>query len=290
MKTITIQKILDMGYDLFDFLYSYKDKSLEDRFIEHYYFRDIGFETVEMFKHYLRMEVVRKSPFYNRLLEQVQDLEIELERGRKTITDYKGDNTNLDTLDKTSETIRSNTVETLSEVERTVSNIIDILDEMSSNEGSEYSSKQDTIRDLKESMEALNETLQASTPYSIDSNTFNSPDNATKTKNESSSSQGGNVIVNDEGESQTHNKGENKRTGSEENTTSGTDKVKSETSGKDNLKGQEIKDSKGTQSYTMTVEEIEKPLSQALEEIRNIKTDITYEFIRSLNDLFSLIY
>ena len=67
--TSELYKFIDI-YDIFDFQYPRTDKSkaiisnedLQAGFINRYYFREIGFETVERFKHKLK-DIV--SEFYN---------------------------------------------------------------------------------------------------------------------------------------------------------------------------------------------------------------------------------
>lgn len=59
--------------NLFDFNYRfYEDsfkKEFEDRFIEHFYFNEIGFETVGRFKHMLMSKLNDIYPYYKQLYE-----------------------------------------------------------------------------------------------------------------------------------------------------------------------------------------------------------------------------
>lgn len=65
----------DPLFNLFDFDYPFyaDDQSMkeefENRFIEHYYFHEIGFETVARFKHYLRSRLRDVMPYYSQLYE-----------------------------------------------------------------------------------------------------------------------------------------------------------------------------------------------------------------------------
>ena len=58
-------------YEIFDFEYSFIDEStkakFEEEFTERYRFNEIGFETVERFKHFLKVEVKRHCEHYSRL-------------------------------------------------------------------------------------------------------------------------------------------------------------------------------------------------------------------------------
>lgn len=71
--TTQIRTLLDNGYDLFDFTYPIFDENyrsvLEQNIINHYMFREIGFETVAMFKHYLKSRMQLIMPLYNRYYE-----------------------------------------------------------------------------------------------------------------------------------------------------------------------------------------------------------------------------
>lgn len=60
--TAELRTIIANEIDIFDFEYNrtpaskaiVSDEDLENGFIAHYYFREVGFETVERFKHYLK--------------------------------------------------------------------------------------------------------------------------------------------------------------------------------------------------------------------------------------------
>lgn len=62
--TAELRTIIDNGFDIFDFEYTRTDASkaivsdeeLQQGFINHYYFREVGFETLERFKHKLKTQ------------------------------------------------------------------------------------------------------------------------------------------------------------------------------------------------------------------------------------------
>lgn len=60
------QKIFDFPYELFD--NDYKG-IIETKFLRHYYTREIGFETVGLFKHMLHDRLEMVLPYYNQLWE-----------------------------------------------------------------------------------------------------------------------------------------------------------------------------------------------------------------------------
>lgn len=59
-------KIFDFAYPLFDNDYK---KEFETKIINHFYFREIGFETYGVWKHYLRTTLNEIMPYYNKLYE-----------------------------------------------------------------------------------------------------------------------------------------------------------------------------------------------------------------------------
>lgn len=65
----------DPLFTLFDFEYPFYTDDLkakeefEDKFIEHYYFHEIGFETVARFKHQLRAKLREIMPYYKQIHE-----------------------------------------------------------------------------------------------------------------------------------------------------------------------------------------------------------------------------
>lgn len=71
--TTQVRSIVESGYPIFDFDYPIFDENyrgvLEQNIINHYYFREIGFETVGQFKHFLKTWFQLEMPYYNRLYE-----------------------------------------------------------------------------------------------------------------------------------------------------------------------------------------------------------------------------
>lgn len=69
--TATLRRIVESGYDLgldqypiFDEAYR---QSLNDKIIEHYYFREIGLETAGLFKRFLNRKMNEIMPYYNQM-------------------------------------------------------------------------------------------------------------------------------------------------------------------------------------------------------------------------------
>ena len=73
--TSELYKFIDI-YDIFDFQYSRSDESkaiisnedLQAGFINRYYFREIGFETIERFKHKLKTQWLESIGNFDKLL------------------------------------------------------------------------------------------------------------------------------------------------------------------------------------------------------------------------------
>ena len=59
-------QLFDFDYPIWDPLYK---PVLEAKIINHYFFREIGFETVAMFRHYLKTKLQEIMPYYKQLQE-----------------------------------------------------------------------------------------------------------------------------------------------------------------------------------------------------------------------------
>lgn len=65
-KVVESTNIFDFHYDFYD---KYKKAKFEDDFIRHFYFREIGCETVDRFKWLLNDKMQTVFPYYNKLFE-----------------------------------------------------------------------------------------------------------------------------------------------------------------------------------------------------------------------------
>ena len=74
--TAELRTIIANNFDIFDFVYTrssesqaiVSDKDLEQGFIDHYYFREVGFETLERFKHKLKTQWLESLGELDKLL------------------------------------------------------------------------------------------------------------------------------------------------------------------------------------------------------------------------------
>lgn len=74
--TAELRTIIDNNFDIFDFTYTrssesqaiLSDEKLEQGFIDHYYFREVGFETLERFKHKLKTQWLESIENFDKLL------------------------------------------------------------------------------------------------------------------------------------------------------------------------------------------------------------------------------
>lgn len=74
--TTQLRSLIDNGYDVFAgwdfdiFDHAYAGV-LKTKIIDRYYFREIGFETAEQFKHFLKMKMNEIMPYYNEMYKSV---------------------------------------------------------------------------------------------------------------------------------------------------------------------------------------------------------------------------
>ena len=74
--TAELRTIIENNFDIFDFTYTrsdaskaiISDKDLEQGFIDRYYFREVGFETLERFKHKLKTQWLESIGDFDKLL------------------------------------------------------------------------------------------------------------------------------------------------------------------------------------------------------------------------------
>lgn len=79
--TAELRTIIDNEFDIFDFEYDrteasqaiISDDDLEQGFIDHFYFREVGFETLERFKHKLKTQWLESLGEFDKLLVAYND-------------------------------------------------------------------------------------------------------------------------------------------------------------------------------------------------------------------------
>lgn len=71
--TTELGKLIESGFNIFDFNYNFYDDSKKEQFqqdfINHFYFYEIGQETPFRFKHYLKVKFTEVLPKYNKIFE-----------------------------------------------------------------------------------------------------------------------------------------------------------------------------------------------------------------------------
>lgn len=87
------EPIFDFSYPIYD---EHKRHEFESAFMRHFYFREIGFDTVDMFKHYLHDKFVLVFPYYNELM-RTATIKYDIENPYKLTETYTR---KADTLDK----------------------------------------------------------------------------------------------------------------------------------------------------------------------------------------------
>lgn len=69
--TLELRTLTNNNVEIFDFDYPIFDEKyrsvLEEKFINHFYFREIGFETISRFKHHLKSQLNLLMPIYNKM-------------------------------------------------------------------------------------------------------------------------------------------------------------------------------------------------------------------------------
>lgn len=71
MQTMTLGELIENNINIFDFDYPFyneeRRKQFEQHFIEHFYFDEIGQETVARFKHRLKIKLNLIMPYWNKI-------------------------------------------------------------------------------------------------------------------------------------------------------------------------------------------------------------------------------
>lgn len=131
MSTYTIQlrNLIENNYEIFDFDYPIFDedyrKVLQQKIIDRYYFREIGFETPAQFKWYLRTRLNEIMPYYNKLYNS------------ENIMNKEGFNPlyNLDTTETQTRTIKQDS--TMNQTETGTNEATDTASSTTTNNGKE---------------------------------------------------------------------------------------------------------------------------------------------------------
>ena len=103
--TIELRHLLEMeNFNLFDFDYEISDLAwkakLEEDFINTFYFLEIGTETPDKFKHYLKRKFHDIMPYYNKLY-QTTLMDLNPFITHKRVETYEGNNTNTGNVSST---------------------------------------------------------------------------------------------------------------------------------------------------------------------------------------------
>jgi hypothetical protein len=106
--TIELRHIINNGYEIGLNEYPIFDETyrsvLNNKIINHFYFYEIGFQTVEHFKHYLKAKMNEIMPYYNKLYETtIIDIDptISFKRTATTEQTSTGTGNRSDTIENT---------------------------------------------------------------------------------------------------------------------------------------------------------------------------------------------
>ena len=106
--TAELRTIINNNFDIFDFDYTrteasraiVSDEDLENGFINHYYFREVGFETLERFKHKLKTQWLESLGELDKLLVAYnEDINIKSNLGSRVDNVSKFNDTPKNALD-----------------------------------------------------------------------------------------------------------------------------------------------------------------------------------------------
>lgn len=106
-----------LGLDSFPIFNESYRHTLADKIINHYYVREIGFETVALFAWYMRQTMWEIMPYYNKLYEAIElvtDPLIDYKRDYNEDWNVKNDDTEKQNYDNTRNTVTNSTANTTS--------------------------------------------------------------------------------------------------------------------------------------------------------------------------------
>lgn len=106
----TYKKLGLDSFPIFDESYRY---TLTDKIINHYYVREIGFETVALFAWYMRQTMWEIMPYYNKLyeaIEMVTDPLVDYKRDYNEDWNVKNDDVEKQNYDNTRNTLTNSRV------------------------------------------------------------------------------------------------------------------------------------------------------------------------------------
>lgn len=120
-------KIFDFDYPIFDSDYK---ETLETKILNHYYTREIGVETVGLWKHFLDVKLNDIMPYYNQLYKSAL-----LEFDPFNDVDYTKEGNKIDT---------ENTTENSNGTNKMTGTVVDTTNNTETNSGSDTSNEQNT--------------------------------------------------------------------------------------------------------------------------------------------------
>lgn len=250
------------SYPIFDENYR---ETLETKILLHYYFREIGFETIGLFKYYLQLRMNEIMPYYNQLYETLKmefnpfnDVDV-----TKSNSGSKNETSNK--TDETSETSDS----TVKSTDVTTNNSVTVDSTSTSTTGSENISSNTSGKNLYSDTPQGGLSGVESMTY-LTNATITSDGGTSKQDSSGSSSCSGREETNETRNitSNASSSGSHNHNGSERTTRNGSESFEEKISGK-----------QGTQSY-----------SSLLKEYRETFLNVDMLVIKELDDLFMSLW
>lgn len=294
-----IENGFDLGMDKYPVITEEYRSSLNQKIYDHYWFHEIGFETVQRFKHYLNATMNEIMPYYNQLL-QSELLEINpfLSFERKMDSSKSSDETINEDLSSTStkaaDTTTSQIINNTTGLENVTTGVTDETKAMTSE------ATQDSTLNSSKAVDGNNSSSDQDVFYdtpngSLADITDSSYATTVNKKN------GSNIVDEDEVINSTEGitKGETQTDKTDSVTTNTTNTSSNSDTSNDTVvdndetmttEADNVKTAAATEVAVVTENGFQIPLSELLLKYRQTFLNVDRQIIDELKDLFMMIY
>ena len=329
--TVELRTIIESGINIFDFKYDFYDemkrRDFEQSFIRHFFFREIGSETIDRFKWYLEDKMLTVFPYYNELMKTAlieydkvynYDMTETYERTGETTGDTRATNNAVGRFTEeqgngltTTQTVTTEGGVTSKDVTVTESegqSITDTVNDGTSDTNFEGKTTTNTSEnDHSDDVHRHSDTpagrldlSEADYLSSLDHDLHTGGKSSESTENSNSET---NVVTHDEGNSETNETGKSTTTRDgqvdtteEQTTVTKTDgTMTDEQISRNDSEARELSESKNKEEYTLKrrgnigIQTASDMLEKHIELQRKLKR-IEESFFDECNDLFMLVY
>lgn len=303
----TYQRIAEASGKIFDFDYPHRNltevenKHLQMKILRHYYFREIGVETVGKWKFYLESRMNEIMPYYDEMYRSAK-LEYDILTNVKMENVYAGKDVNkINRSDTLSENISENTAntgtvknkntETHSGSEHHLNSVITDLNDKK-NETRESTKNEMETRKLNVATETLNSDFPQSVAANVDYGSEYQKQNTADTgKVKHNGSDTGKYITNN---NQTQNVSDSGNTTTNNNSSLNserTDALNQKVTGNTTRNNEGIENADLAKNYTLTQKGNNgSSFPELIQKYREVIVNIDMMIISDLSDLFMNIY